>query len=107
MAESERQARVIALLEDNVLTEIQIMNGARDLGLSDAAIRGLMEAITSSILYAFDVDWAPHWVKPGAVHTWQEAIGWFGRCSNCLMDSPPSTSREEASKWARNHESTH
>ncbi|MFJ8958336.1 hypothetical protein ACIRG5_03050 [Lentzea sp. NPDC102401] len=107
MAESERQARVIALLEDNVRTELEVVNGMLDLGLSDAAIERLMEGVTSGVLYAFDIDWAPNWVKSDQVHTWQEAVGWFGRCPQCLMDSPPSTSREEASAWVRDHESSH
>lgn len=73
MADSERQARVIALLEDNVRTEITVVNGMLDLGLSAASIERLMEGVTSGILNAFDVDWAPDWVKPGEAHTWQEA----------------------------------
>jgi hypothetical protein len=107
MAESERQARVIALLEDNVRAEIKVMNGMLDLELSESTIERLMEGVTSGILYAFDVDWAPDWVKAGEVHAWQEAAGWFGRCPKCLTDSPPATSREEASAWARDHESSH
>ncbi|MEU7532102.1 hypothetical protein AB0A74_40650 [Saccharothrix sp. NPDC042600] len=80
MARLNRQVRVIELLEDNVRTEITIMNDMRNLGLSNSDVQRLMEGVTSSILYAFDVDWASDWVKPNGVHTWREAVGWFGRC---------------------------
>lgn len=107
MAESERQARVVALLEDSVRTEITVTNGMLDLGLSAATIDRLMEGVTSGILYAFDVDWAPDWVKPGDVHTWNDAGEWFGRCSICLLDSPPARSEQAASAWAQSHEARH
>lgn len=54
----ERAKRVIALLEDNVRTELQVTNGALDLGLSNAAIESLMQGVTSGLLYAFAVDWS-------------------------------------------------
>jgi hypothetical protein len=107
MADSERQARVVALLEDSVRTEITVTSGMLDLGLSPEAIERLMEGVTSGILYAFDVDWAPDWVKPGEVHTWKEAGEWLGRCSICLLDSPPAHSEPEASAWVRRHETGH
>jgi hypothetical protein len=107
MADSERETRVVALLEDSVRTEITVTNGMLDLGLSAAAIERLMEGVTSGVLSAFNVDWAPGWVKPGEVHTWQEAGEWFGRCSTCLLDSPPSRSEQAASEWAHHHEAGH
>jgi len=107
MAESERRAHVIARLEDNVRTEIEVVNGMLDLESCDAAIERLMVGITSNVLYAFNVDWAPDWVKPGDVHTWRESGTWFGRCSRCLLDSPPLINQEEASAWARDHEARH
>jgi hypothetical protein len=107
MADSERQARVVALLEDSVRTELTVTNGMLDLGLSAASIERLMEGVTSGILHAFDVDWAPDWVKPGEVHTWNESGEWVGRCSICLLDSPPARSEEETSAWAHRHEAGH
>ena len=107
MAESERQARVVALLEDSVRTEITVTNGMLDLGLSAATIDRLMEGVTSGILYAFNVDWAPGWVKPGEAHTWNDADEWFGRCSICLLDSPPARSEQAAAAWAQSHEAGH
>jgi hypothetical protein len=61
----ERDARVVSLLEDNVRTELQVANDMLELGLSAAAIEGLMEGVTSGLLYAFAVDWSPDCVKPG------------------------------------------
>jgi hypothetical protein len=107
MADSERQARVVALLEDSVRAEITVTNGMLDLGLSAATIERLMEGVTSGILHAFDVEWAPGWVKPGEVHTWNEAGDWFGRCSICLLDSPPKPSEPGASAWALRHVKGH
>jgi hypothetical protein len=66
-ADMERDARVVSLLEDNVRTELQVANDMLELGLSAAAIEGLMEGVTSGLLYAFAVDWSPDWVKPGQV----------------------------------------
>lgn len=105
MADPERQARVVALLEESVRTEIGVINGMFDLGLSPASIERLMEGVTSGILYAFDVDWAP--VSVNGAHTWNEAGEWFGRCSTCLRDSPPERTEQAASAWAHRHESEH
>lgn len=107
MADSERQARVVALLEDRVRTEIAVTDGMLDLRLTPATIERLMEGVTSGILHAFDVDWAPDWVRPSEAHTWNEAGDWFGRCSICLQDSPPERSQKAASGWAHRHEAEH
>lgn len=107
MVQSEREARVVALLENNVRTELQIANRMLDLGLSDQNLDRIMEAVTSGILYAFDVEWSPDWVGNGEVHAWEEDGGWFARCSACLADSPHSDSREHAASWARAHEASH
>lgn len=107
MAGSDRETRVVSLLEDSVRTELQVVNGMQRLGLSDDVIERLMEGVTSGILYAFDVDWAPDWVGPGEVHAWQEGGAWRARCARCLTDSPPSKTMEEAASWAREHEIRH
>lgn len=39
----ERAKRVVALLESNVRTELQVSNGGFDLGLSDESIERLMQ----------------------------------------------------------------
>lgn len=62
MEDSERNARVVALLEDCVRTELTVSNGMLDLGLSDVALERLMEGITSGVLHGFAVDWSPDWV---------------------------------------------
>ncbi|HEX2895624.1 MAG TPA: hypothetical protein VHO29_16600 [Marmoricola sp.] len=103
----ERARRVVALLESNVRTELQVTNGGFDLGLSDETIERLMQGVTSGLLYAFAVDWAPDWVKPGDVHHWEEAGRYFARCGVCLADSPPSSGQETAEAWARQHEKSH
>jgi hypothetical protein len=100
-----RADRVVSLLEDCVRTELQVINGALELGLSDAAVEQLMLGVTSGVLYAFSVDWSPDWVKPGQVHGWEENGVFFARCSRCLLDSPPAGNRESAEQWARQHES--
>lgn len=105
--EQERRARVIRLLEHNVGSELAVMNESRGLGLTDLQVENLEFAITSSILYAFDVDWAPDWVGADDVHAWQDGEAWFARCSVCLEDSPPSESRDDAKTWALDHERGH
>lgn len=106
-AESSRAARVVRLLEDNVRTELRVMNSMLELDLSDATIERLVEGVASGVLYAFNVDWSPDWMKPGQVHAWEEGGVFFARCSGCLLDSPPAESRPSAEDWARQHESLH
>lgn len=107
MEPTERQMRVISLLEHNVLTEIEILDGMLDLGLSANSRDSLMRAITSGILYAFDLDWSPDWVKPGDVHTWEDDSAWLARCSICLSDSPKFGSKDSARRWALDHVASH
>ena len=104
---NERAERVVALLESNVRTELQVTNGGFDFGLSDETIERLMQGVTSGVLYAFAVDWSPDWVKPGDVHHWEEAGRFFARCGVCLADSPPSPDLETAVAWAHSHEGSH
>jgi hypothetical protein len=106
-ADMERDARVVSLLQDDVRTQLQVGNGMLELGLSDAAIEGLTEGVTSGLLYAFAVNWSPDWVKPGQVHAWQEDGSFFARCSVCLLDSPPGDNQASAEVWARQHEASH
>lgn len=103
----ERANRVIALLEDNVRTELQVRNDMLNLGLSAASIESLMQGVTSGLLYAFAVDWSPDWVKRGQVHHWQESGQFFARCGDCLLDSPPSPDEPTAVTWALAHETCH
>ena len=81
-----RAEPVVALLESNVRTELQVMNGGFELGLSDETIERLMQGVTSGLLYAFTIDGSPGWVKPGDVHHWEEAGRFFARCGVCLAD---------------------
>jgi hypothetical protein len=103
----DREARLIALLEDNVLTELRVMNGALDLGLSDSAMESLMQAVTSSVLDAFAVDWSPDWVRAGQVHSWENSGEHFARCAVCLLDSPPAADKATAAAWAHQHVASH
>jgi hypothetical protein len=105
--DKDRADRVVALLEDNVRTELQVTNSGFDLGLSDETIDRLMQGVTSGLLYAFAVDWSPDWVKAGDVHRWEEAGRFFSRCGVCLADSPPSPDEETAVAWARSHQKSH
>lgn len=102
-----RAERVVALLEDNVSTELQVTNSAFGLGLSDEAIERLMEGVTSGLLYAFAVDWSPDWVKQGEVHHWEASGRFFARCGLCLADSPALPDDGTAVGWARDHEKSH
>lgn len=102
-----RAERVVALLESNVRTELQVTNGGFDLGLSDEDIERLMQGVTSGLLYAFAVDWSPDWVKAGDVHHWKDGDRSFARCGVCLVDSPPSPDDETAVAWAHEHERSH
>jgi hypothetical protein len=103
----ERAQRVVALLEDNVRTELQVTNGGFELGLSDETIERLMQGVTSGLLYAFAIDWSPDWVKAGDVHHWEETGRFFARCGVCLADSPPSPDEEAVVSWAHEHEKSH
>ena len=75
----------------------------------DAAkpVERLMQGVTSGLLYAFEIDWSPDWVKPGDVHHWEESGRFFARCGVCLADSPPSPDKEAAVAWAHHHENSH
>ncbi|WP_439661574.1 hypothetical protein ACSHWB_08715 [Lentzea sp. HUAS TT2] len=106
-AESAHDARVTHLLEDNVRTELKVTNDALGLGLADDAIERLMEGVTSGVLYAFEVNWSPDWVKPGQVHAWEEDGMFFARCGGCLLDSPPAEDHESAEAWAHEHAALH
>lgn len=48
--DSDRQARVVSLLEDSVRTELRVTNGMLELGLSEGDIERLMEGVTSGLL---------------------------------------------------------
>jgi hypothetical protein len=102
-----RSARIAALLEDNVLTELSAELAMHDIDLPQALVRQLAGGIAAEILYAFDVNWRPDWVKPGEVHSWRDGDRWLARCGKCLRDSPAAASEFEASSWARQHETSH
>lgn len=102
-----RAQRVVVLLEDNVKTELQVVNGSYGLGLSEKAIERLMRGVTSGLLYAFAVDWSPDWVGSGEVHHWEEAGHHVARCGICLADSPISADKSAAVAWAHEHEASH
>src|SRR6476620_145216 len=98
--DQSRSQRVAALFEHNIRTELDAQLGMDELDLAEDLRRQIAWGITAEVLYAFDVDWKPDWVKTGAVHTWQESGLWFSRCGVCLLDSRVSPTREEAAGWA-------
>ncbi|MGQ5261978.1 hypothetical protein ACTWLT_14605 [Micromonospora sp. ZYX-F-536] len=59
-------------LTENIRDEIVAMNVPLNLQLDDATLGNLAESIAINITYAFDVEWAPKWVKAGQPHRWQE-----------------------------------
>ncbi len=107
MVDDDREARIAALLEDNIRTELDVQNTGLDLGLTSQALDTLAWAITAEVLYAFAVDWSPDWVKPGGIHTWESSGEHYSRCGICLRDSPPVATREDAQAWAASHEAFH
>ena len=107
MPYSEREQRVVALLEDRVREELRVTDGAYELGLGEETIERLVGGVTAGVLYAFSVDWAPDWVREGDVHAWEEPGVWFARCGVCLLDSPGATTRADATTWAHAHEESH
>ena len=107
MMYTEREQRVVALLEDNVRTELRNADGLLGLGLTEDAVENVVGMITSSVLYAFHVDWSPDWVREEEVHAWEEGGRWRARCSVCLEDSPAADDRQAAMRWAIEHEASH
>lgn len=108
MSEPQSHAqRIAALLEDNIRTELEVQLGAAQVALSEELLRRLAWGVAAEVLYAFDVDWRPDWVKPGEVHAWKESGVWFARCGVCLLDSPASPERDEAAAWVRTHQESH
>ena len=43
--------------------------------------------------------WRPDWVHVDDAHAWEESGTWFGPCGVCLLDSPATASRDEATGW--------
>jgi len=107
MDQERRAQRVVDLLEHNIRTEVAVANGMLDLGLTQDQVDGVAFSVVTSVLYAFDVDWAPDWVRAGDVHSWRDGGSWFARCSVCLEDSPAATTRVQAIGWAQAHEAGH
>lgn len=107
MPYSEREQRVVALLEARVREELRATVCAYELGLSEETIERMMEGVTAGVLYAFSVDWAPDWVQEGNVHAWEESGVWFARCGVCLLDSPGAETRAKAADWALAQEDSH
>jgi hypothetical protein len=102
-----RAQRVADLLEDNIRAEVAIGSQLLDLDLTEDQVQGLASSLCASILYAFDVDWAPDWVAAGDVHSWRDGELWFARCAVCLEDSPAAKVQVRAIGWARAHEAGH
>lgn len=89
MANADSMTRVVDLLIDNIRTEVDVQNVALGLGLTGEAVGNLADCIAAEVLYAFEVDWAPDWLKPGGVHAWESSGEHFSLCGICLQESPP------------------
>ncbi|MFC6706064.1 hypothetical protein [Flexivirga alba] len=105
--ESLRAQRVVELLEHNIRTEIDVQLGMAGRDLPDDLRMNLVQGISAEILYAFEVDWDPKWVKAGEIHAWQVDDSWYARCGVCLLDSPASPTRDQATRWATTHQLRH
>lgn len=60
-------------LTEHIQDELVAMNVPLNLQLDAATVGDLAESIAVNITYAFEVKWAPKWVKAGQPHRWQEA----------------------------------
>ena len=103
----DRSQRVAELLVDNIRRELVAASHLHALGLDDAVLDRLAEAVAANVLYAFVVDWSPDWIKPGQIHSWESAGEWFTRCPGCLEDSPLAPHRETAISWVAHHMARH
>jgi hypothetical protein len=99
--------RVVALLQHNLRSTLERNFGREGIELSDERLDYLATDLADEALYAFSVDWAPRWVKPGDVHSWPHDEGYLARCGVCLVDSPLFAERTDAQAWARGHEKSH
>lgn len=95
------------LAQHSVLTELVTQNAARGLGLDRGTLESLAAAVTTNLEYAFDIAWAPSWVRPGEAHVWTEAARWFARCGSCLLSSPPEPTDAAARRWHAEHVAEH
>lgn len=100
------ERRTFELLRDSVRAELAVQNGMGRLGLTDKVIDRLAEAVAVNVDYAFAVRWSPDWVKVGDLHRWSTDDGFFSRCPECLVDSPPSVSALSADVWIAAHRRT-
>lgn len=91
------------LFRGNVLTELQVQNGVLQLGLADAVLADLADAVTANADYAVDIKWSPDWIKPGEPHVWMDDDGTYARCNDCVAESPASASRADAHAWHASH----
>ena len=75
-------------LIDDVRTELEAQRAIRGLPLDDATLDGLADNVVTNIEYAFDVNWAPRWIKDGSYHRWIDtppdaAPSHFVECLRC------------------------
>jgi hypothetical protein len=98
-----REQRAYALLEHRIRDSIEYVNASNELALAADDIEALVFELASEISYSFEVDWDPDWVGPGDFHAWTEADGTRARCPMCLLDSPPSPTKDLAVTWVRSH----
>lgn len=88
----EREERLIALVEDRVRTELVVTNGMLGLGLSEEAIGALTEGVVAGLDYAFRIDWAPDWVRPGksTIGNWTATTSQGAGSASSTRHRPPS-----------------
>lgn len=62
----------------------------------------LADMVTSRIDYGFEVNWNPHWVKPGAPHRWDADGEFYIECLQCRRVAVHPRD-EEATAWYEAH----
>lgn len=75
----------------------------------------MADAIAASVDNAFDIEWAPRWVKPGDAHYWSEPSNelpsgeiHFAECLECDWVSGHNPTRREAEqKFGRHKQREH
>lgn len=95
-------------LVENVRQELQAQNAIGELGLADDVLDQLASAIATNAVYAFEVKWAPKWLRRAEPHAWHDEEGAFAECVDCRLIFGPEPDPEAARRafdehWSANH----
>jgi hypothetical protein len=99
----------------NIQEELRAQNAMRGLGLEDAVLDALGDALAITVDYAFYVKWSPRWVKSGEAHYWAEpdeemptGENHFAECLLCEWVSGSNPTRRDAEqKYGRHRQAEH